>query len=213
MLVLEYNLTEIGERLKKERKEYGFKSHDALCDYIKENNYRSFKRQTISKWEQGKECPPLDVLLTLCKLYNCEVGYLLCEYDCKYRENTNIKETIGLTEENIEYLKRIKNNNSKFINSINFLISSDNFDNMLSYLTEYIEKTKLFLGLNKIKKDRLHKIEIAQSKGEDVVYTCDNGFEEYRNNTRKEMELTEYHLDTHFRYIIKEVYRKADNNE
>lgn len=210
---MRYDYSKIGERLKKERKEYGFKSHDALCEYLKENNYRSFKRQTISKWEQGKECPPLDVLLTLCKLYNCELGYLLCEYDCKIKENSDIQEITGLSEKNIEYLKNKKKKDPKYINSINLLLSSDNFDNTLYYLTEYIEKTKLFLGLNKIKKDRLNQISIAQSKGENITYTCDNNFEEYRRTKRKEMELTEYHLDTHFRYIIQEIYRKNNDSK
>lgn len=106
---MEYNFSRIGERLKSERKNAGFKSHDALCDYIQEHNYRSFTRQTIAKWEKGLELPPLDVLCTLCLPFKCEVGYLLCEYDCKYKENTDVQNITGLSEKAINILTKWKN--------------------------------------------------------------------------------------------------------
>lgn len=105
---MKYNYSKIGERLKQERKNAGFKSHDALCDYIQEHNYRSFTRQTIAKWEKGIELPPLDILCTLCVPFKCEVGYLLCEYDCKYKENTDIQNVTGLSEIAIDILTHWK---------------------------------------------------------------------------------------------------------
>ena len=89
LLNMKYNLIEIGVRLKTERKKAGFKSHDELVDYIKNHNYRGFTRQTISKWERGLEMPPLDILCSLCELFECELGYLLCEYETKGKK-TNL---------------------------------------------------------------------------------------------------------------------------
>lgn len=105
LLNMKYNLIEIGVRLKTERKKAGFKSHDELVDYIKNHNYRGFTRQTISKWERGLEMPPLDILCSLCELFECELGYLLCEYDCKTRSSTDIHNETGLSEDAINVLK------------------------------------------------------------------------------------------------------------
>lgn len=102
---MKYNLNEIGERLKKERKNAGFKSHDGLADYIRNHNYKGFTRQTISKWERGLEMPPLDILCSLCELFECELGYLLCEYNCKTRNDTDIHNETGLSEDAINVLK------------------------------------------------------------------------------------------------------------
>ncbi len=101
---MKYNIANIGNRLKAERKKAGIKSQNALAEYLNQNNYRSYTRQTISKWEHGLEMPPLDVLITLCDLFNCELGYLLCEYDCKTREKTDIHKMTGLSEAAIDIL-------------------------------------------------------------------------------------------------------------
>lgn len=106
LLKMRYDKIKIGNRLKEERKKAGFKSQDALVEYIQLNNYRSFKRQTISKWEKGEEMPPLDVLCTLCEPFNCELGYLLCEHDCKTKSSTDIHQITGLSEKSIEILKQ-----------------------------------------------------------------------------------------------------------
>lgn len=102
---MKYNLIEIGDRLKTERKKAGFKNHDELADYIRNHNYRGFTRQTISKWERGLEMPPLDILCSLCEPFECELGYLLCEYDCKTRNDTDIRNETGLSEDAINVLK------------------------------------------------------------------------------------------------------------
>ena len=108
LLILEYNIKKIGARLKAERKLAGFKSMDTLGEYIREYNYRGVTRQTIAKWENGEEMPPLDVLLNLCVPFQCGLGYLLCEYDYKTRINADIGEVTGLSEKAISILSQWK---------------------------------------------------------------------------------------------------------
>ena len=137
MLIMNYILKNIGKRLKEERKASGFKSQDALAEYLAKNNYRSFKRQTIAKWENGEECPPLDVLLTLCKLYKCELGYLLCEYDCKEKENTDIQKITGLSEDAINKLKIFRSlNDEPTLFIINEILSKH--ERLLDAITDFI---------------------------------------------------------------------------
>ena len=147
MLILRYNIKAIGNRLKKERKLAGFKSMDALSDYIREHNYRGIKRQTIAKWEKGEEMPPLDVLCTLCVPFQCDLGYLLCEYDYKTRLNADIAEVTGLSETAINNLKKFKRH-SEDLEIIDRLLCSKEFE----YETIY--------RLNKYRKSLLHCIEI-----------------------------------------------------
>lgn len=125
---MEYIYEDIGNRLKEERKAAGYKSHDSLAEYLANNNYRTYKRQTIAKWEKGEECPPLDVLLTLCKLYKCELGYLLCEYDCKTKENTDIQQATGLSEDAILALQRYNRRRNSRIEIISRLLTSNEFE-------------------------------------------------------------------------------------
>ena len=135
MSIMRYNYKKIGKRLKEERKKAGFKSHDSLSDYIGEHNYRQFKRQTIAKWENGEELPPLDVLCTLCVPFNCELGYLLCEYDCKTRDNTDIQAALGLSETAINNLRFLSKDE---IDIIDKLLCSEEFEyNILSKILIY----------------------------------------------------------------------------
>ena len=127
LLILRYNIKEIGLRLKKERKQAGFKSMDTLSEYIREHNYRGVKRQTIAKWENGEEMQPLDVLCTLCVPFQCDLGYLLCEYDHKTRTNADIGEITGLSETAINNLKKFKRH-SEDLEIIDRLLCSKEFE-------------------------------------------------------------------------------------
>ena len=93
-------------------------------------------RQTVYKWEKGITLPTHETLLKLCQLFDCDIGYLFCEYDCKTREATDIQEVTGLSEENISWLKRINNANHEYAGTvspdlINRILSNSDFWNKL----------------------------------------------------------------------------------
>lgn len=92
-----YDYKRIGERIKKERNDSG-KSQEALGELL------GVTRQTIAKWEHGKEMPHFEDCLNLCNLFGCDLGYLTCEYDCKTRATTDIQAEIGLSEPAINNL-------------------------------------------------------------------------------------------------------------
>ncbi|CVI69062.1 hypothetical protein BN3660_01432 [Eubacteriaceae bacterium CHKCI004] len=142
MLIMKYNLKKIGKRLQTERKLAGFKSHDSLSEYIRQHNYRGFTRQTIAKWEHGLELPPLDVLCTLCVPFNCEIGYLLCEYDCKTRENTDINQVTGLSEDAINALHHLTTFKQGEVRLaiINYLLNNTDFNFLMDAIDRYYTK-------------------------------------------------------------------------
>lgn len=89
----------IGERVRQEREAAGM-TMEALAAEI------GTTRQTISRWERGDGVEiTLNMLVRLCNIFNCEMGYLLCEYDCKTRVATDIQHETGLDENVIQYLK------------------------------------------------------------------------------------------------------------
>lgn len=160
MLFMEYNLIKIGKRLKEERKQAGFKSHDALSDYIRENNYRCFKRQTIAKWERGEELPPLDVLCALCVPFNCEVGYLLCEYDCKKRRNADIQEETGLTEDAINALRFMKEWDNEQLEITNLILWDSCFkDSKNKTLSPFLDCIAGFLKFDTNKSNPMYTVD------------------------------------------------------
>lgn len=63
-------------------------------------------RSTVIKWEKGESFPELNSMLKLCNLYDCELGYLLCEsgYENGKRETTDICKATGLSQEAVKTL-------------------------------------------------------------------------------------------------------------
>jgi transcriptional regulator with XRE-family HTH domain len=98
-----YDWKKIGQRIKEERKKIKL-SQQELAD-----------RKTIANWENGITKPQLEDMISLCNLFQCELGYLLAEpdYNCKSQGTSYIQEVTGLSEESIDSLKCLYNNSPK----------------------------------------------------------------------------------------------------
>jgi len=121
---MKYNMIDVGQRIKEERLKNGYKRQDDLCDEL------HIGRNTLSAWENGKANIELGDLIKLCELFNCEVGYLLCEYDTPYRVQSDISEQTQLSTKAIENIMKSRDNHKKL------------FGNYL------IKKSPLFRGFN-----------------------------------------------------------------
>lgn len=101
---MKYNYVEIGERIRKERKQKKWSQDDLLTEL----SVKGIKihRNTLSDIENGckRGVFPLPLLTALSELFNCEVGYLLCEYACKTGRNTDISNETGLSDNAINAL-------------------------------------------------------------------------------------------------------------
>ncbi|MCL2372320.1 MAG: helix-turn-helix domain-containing protein [Defluviitaleaceae bacterium] len=90
----------IGKRIEKERTAKNLTK-------IELAKLLNVDRGTIARWEQG-DIPQLRDMLLLCKLFDCEIGYLLCEP--RYGESKTITvaaacETTGLSDAAIKTLQ------------------------------------------------------------------------------------------------------------
>ncbi|MCR5054558.1 MAG: helix-turn-helix domain-containing protein [Lachnospiraceae bacterium] len=126
----------------------------------------------ISNYEKGKPIPPIDVMLKLCDVFQCELGYLLGEPD--YSEGTKLETAIiektGLNKDSLISICKITGTEKSCLNFgyksdsyrsiLNSLFSSPQFINFIECLhdldTAVSESKKLFTELeNKLGKERL----------------------------------------------------------
>ncbi len=132
---MEYNWNVIGERIRKERKKKGYTQAD-ICDYLVKG------RNTVSDWENGR-CSTLSVdeLVKLCRLFDCEIGYLLCEYDTPYRVQSDIATEMQLSIKAVENITRMKDKHKKLFgngrNNLDILLSNDDFFALLTRIADY----------------------------------------------------------------------------
>lgn len=104
---MHYNYEAIGKRIQEERKKAKIKTQSALAEKL---DYSPDSRQLIISWEKGTAIPTMDNALKLCELFNCELGYLLCEpnYTLPTGRDTDIHAETGLSEKAISVISDLK---------------------------------------------------------------------------------------------------------
>lgn len=87
----------------------------------------------ISNYEKGKSIPPIDVMLKLCDVLQCELGYLLGEPD--YSEGTKLEtaitETTGLNKDSLINIRKITGTEKS---CLSFGYESDSYQSILNSL-------------------------------------------------------------------------------
>ncbi len=132
---MQYSQCEVALRIIKERKRAGF-SQAKLAELLHVN------RNTIAAWEKagkGGRIPPLDDMLKMCSLFDCELEYLLGRLKCKTREATDIQQETGLSEGAIDALRRFKERYSDVMSAV--FISSC-FPAVLRGISKYIARAR-----------------------------------------------------------------------
>lgn len=106
----EYESISIGKKIRELRKgNPDTKSQEAFIDVLKERYDFPISRNTLSRIENGDTTAfPLDFLLCVSDLFNCDIGYLLGEYNEATVAANKICEITGLSEKSIENLHKYK---------------------------------------------------------------------------------------------------------
>ena len=89
-----------AKRTKERAKEKGF-TQEALAEKV------NCSLPTIKKWYVGDACPDVHTLIELSKILDCNVGYLTGEIDQKTYDNKFICENTGLSENAVEYIRNL----------------------------------------------------------------------------------------------------------
>ena len=127
---MEYNYSEIGERIRCERKKLGYNQEEFISKL--EIN---IGRNTLSKIENGNLPPQkftMPLLIAMCKLFKCDIGYLLGEYDASTRNDKIIQEEIGLSGKSISNIK---------INMFNSITKKPVYNPFVSELNDLLSDT------------------------------------------------------------------------
>lgn len=94
----------IGGRIKDEREGKGW----GKKEFLKKIFMAESSTKTLSAWEKGERIPDLDTLVIMSKVFQCDIGYLLGDYDTRRQKNAEICETTGLSESSVEFLRLVK---------------------------------------------------------------------------------------------------------
>lgn len=153
---MNYSSEKIGKVIRLERSKLHF-SQETLGSKI------GVKGKQISNYESGITTPPIDILFALCKVFNCELGYLLCEetYSSGTQINTYIEQSLGINSSSIESIRHITGNNkdclsfgyhsSEYRKIINKMFSSSMFSSLFESLHDwdqcYSQKNTIFEDL------------------------------------------------------------------
>lgn len=141
---MEYNMRQIGEKIASLRKAEGL-SQEQMVEALSVLNVK-IGRNRLSEIENGKRNDIDFSFLEGCsKLFDCDIGYLLCEYeDCRTADWQAINNVTGLSEKSIEVLS-LRKCNAEGIQSLkilNWFLTDPRFFGVLLYrASKYLAKS------------------------------------------------------------------------
>lgn len=118
-----FNPIEIGGRIRKLRKENGLNQ----AQFAEALGMSSESRQSVRLWENGERLPPLDALVKMCDLFNCEAGYLLGEFSLPTKEKTDVQKATGLSQKAIEKILVMKMEHPNIFPFLDQIITHEEF--------------------------------------------------------------------------------------
>lgn len=93
----------IGKRIREERKDRKLRQ-DQLAEELSSrlnaggHIVETISQGTISSWERGKTIPPIEKMACLAEIFQCDIGYLLCDYDMAHRDSVDVASLTGLSD-------------------------------------------------------------------------------------------------------------------
>ena len=106
------------------------------------------KRQTIAQWKDGKTVPDIYNFQKLAEFFEMPYDYLLGDTNSRAKENIDISNALGLTDEAIETLKywakeSVENIDDKGIKCsgiVAYLLSNEDFVSLIEYVKKSIDE-------------------------------------------------------------------------
>ena len=199
------------------------------AQFAEKMSFSADSRQQIGKWESGDIVPDLDRVAEMCKLFKCEVGYLLGEIKCKTREITDIQAATGLSAKAIRNIKAMKrwhdDGNSNEIIVLDRLLAGK-FDIVLGHIDKYIGISKALSRTRKkrieIEKQYKEKTWSTRAEKFDIEYNRTNDISHIRdseNNYTDKQESKLHRIQKDFIFLVekiaaqeKEVVTDGDSN-
>lgn len=95
-------VAEFRQRLKKERKKARL-TQEKLAAQLNELGYGK-GQSGVSDWETKGRLPDLETVFALSRIFGCDCGYLLGDYEERTHDSTDICKATGLSESTVNWL-------------------------------------------------------------------------------------------------------------
>lgn len=193
---------EVGRRIATERERLKLSRKELLPKIYKSEQ----SHKTLTSWEKGERLPDLDSLALMAELFDCDIGYLLGDYDEHRRLTADVCKETALSEQAVSRIISYKTENPEYIQSLNFLLESDNFEDVLQYVHAFVESLQQLSALHAIKSKQIRDLTETQE------YKPNLALLEQISAAIKDADLCEYNLSTRMGFVIQEMRRKVGNS-
>lgn len=136
-MFFESRARQVGERIKRERKRASLTQEELLEKvYLSKSSVASLRA-----WERGERLPDTDTLARMCEVFDCDFGYLICDYDEHDYSTHKICEATGLSENAIMCLYDMRKYNQKtwYSDMLSAIIEHPEFGSMLSFMLHLVQ--------------------------------------------------------------------------
>ncbi len=93
----------IGSRIKAERKNKKL-SRQAFMEKML---LSPSSVKTLDAWESGARLPDVQDFVRMAEIFSCDIGYLLCDYDERTRDSSDLCKLTGLSEHSADLLRNL----------------------------------------------------------------------------------------------------------
>lgn len=198
---------EIGERIRQCRKAAKL-TQDQVAARVTQilPSDGGISQGAVSAWEKGVQLPPLPKLIALSEIFHCDIAYLLCDYNKKQKDVSDICELTGLSYAAVNTLigEQDDGYHNPRIEALNFLLTSGNFQNALVELFNLKGELRVLMNLEKAKERMLSKLTSIDEYQSNLVMI------DHISKQAKKVNLSEYNLSQHFSFIIHELKRRVE---
>lgn len=206
-----YKETEINSKLEIFRERLKeLRGNSRLQDVAKDIG---ISRASLGYYENGDRKPDIEILMKLADYYHVSSDYLLGMSDVKKADSTiqSMVLKTGLSENVINKLCYYKERMTEFTDSLNIVLKSTNFEKVLSEVKEYMDAVKMTDELTKIRRKRREEVFSKQPDGPNGSYNWpyNDNLDEIWSESHQKEELSEFHLDMHFKFLIRELAKLA----
>ncbi len=138
---MEYNYKAIGQRILKLRNSKGW-SQTELINRLRDHG-GAVSRNKLSEIENGEYKDfKFSFVTAMCEIFNCDTGYLLCEYDERIRFDQDVHDMIGLSGKAITRLYAWYHDNKNITEVLNYLLEHEDMMYLLMRIDMYCSRAE-----------------------------------------------------------------------
>lgn len=188
--------------LKRARKAKGL-TQEKFCEAFTNYDGSKFSLSTIRNWEQGRNTPEIKTIEALCGFFDCDMDYLFNNIDYRTHDNAFICETLGISEQAIDILQETHKQYPSYMDYVNFVLRSVNFENVLYHMHCYADSIRRVNLLQHIRNEQITKLKSIEE------YKPNLDLIEEISKALDNMHLNEYILSNQFRSLVDELSREV----